>query len=544
MPRISHYTPSQTDPQLLGAVTVGLARLRLLDDIVGRAEKALSSESRNHTLVVGPRGAGKTHLITVAHHRVGALQATGVAPTRAWLHEEGWMTLVSYGELLGEILTRSDRQILGGVSLGSTPDREAAIAAHAAQHGPIVVFVENLDQTLAAVGEEGQQRLRQFMENTRSLLFVATTTALNRELTGQDSPFYNFFTTTKLGPLGVVDARDMLDRLASLSSVADLEGLPTEVIDGRLRAVAHLAGGQPRMWSMFGQALTARKLDDLVPAFVELVDNLTPYYQQQLERLPAQQRRVVALLARADHPMSVKQIAEGLDMAEKSAAAALTPLRDGGWLHHTSSPFAAALDKRVRFHELSEPLVRLLFQSKEARSDAPIGAVVDFIKHWFEPTELADVPLADEIAIRYRDAASADFTADGTTATALQLSGLIESTGAPRVRLLGQIDEAVIAHLDGDAEPIMTLPTAVRLALEARVDGLSDARLDLHRWARAEYGDIPHADMNAWEERASDLVLRQENSDASVRNLARWQAAAWRFVEAESTLALVDESTV
>jgi len=534
--RISKFTPSQTAPELLESITVGEQRLRLLDDVAARIHQAQTSRSRNHTLVVGPRGAGKTHLITLIHSRT---ESSGI--TLSWLSEEAWMTLLGYGDFLRSVIEAADNAALVETTASSTVEREAAIADHAAAHGPIIVLVENFDQVLTVLEREGQQRLRQFMENTRSLLFVATTTALSRDFTGQDSPFYSFFTTERLEPLGVEDAQRMLERLAELSLSNDLAGLSEELIANRLQAVQHLAGGQPRMWSMFGQAVGARDLDELVPAFLELVDNFTPYYQQQLERLSAQQRRIVALLGRADHPMNVKEIAAAIELAERTTAAALSSLRDSGWVHHVESPFAEGLDKRLRYHELTEPLVRSMLQAKDARAETPIQAVVDFIKHWFDSGELAQADLGVASAETYRVAAFDQLRTDGATSTARQLTGLIESSGAPRVQLLGRIDDAIAAFQGGDADPVMTLPTTVRRALESRSSELNDVRLDVHGWARTEYGSVPHEDMDRWEERASEMVHATSTSPQALQQLLRWQHAAWDFESAEATVVRVVE---
>ena len=58
--------------------------------------------------------------------------------------------------------------------------RSAARRTRAGSRGPIVVLVENLDQILDALGNEGQQRLRHLLQADRSLLLVATSTRLDR----------------------------------------------------------------------------------------------------------------------------------------------------------------------------------------------------------------------------------------------------------------------------------------------------------------------------------------------------------------------------
>ena len=61
------FTPSASDPAELDAMTVG--RDALLDTLVHRISSAARDGSRPHTLLVAPRGAGKTHTLHVAVRR-------------------------------------------------------------------------------------------------------------------------------------------------------------------------------------------------------------------------------------------------------------------------------------------------------------------------------------------------------------------------------------------------------------------------------------------------------------------------------------------
>ena len=62
------FTPTAVDPDVLDRRTV--ARQDLLDRLVKAARQAASSGERRHSLLVAPRGGGKTHVLTVFAHRV------------------------------------------------------------------------------------------------------------------------------------------------------------------------------------------------------------------------------------------------------------------------------------------------------------------------------------------------------------------------------------------------------------------------------------------------------------------------------------------
>ena len=131
----------------------------------------------------------------------------------------------------------------------------------------------------------------------------------------------------------------------------------------------HLAGGQPRMWATLASALTVGGLDELVDLLLTRFDDLTPYYQEQLGRLSGQQRLVVAELAEIDRPINVRELAERLEIEQRSLAKTISELVDRGWAAETTSPVTALLDRRRTYYELAEPLARLSFQIKASRGE-------------------------------------------------------------------------------------------------------------------------------------------------------------------------------
>src|SRR5438477_12450778 len=60
-PPLYKYTPGQASAEELEATFV--ARAPLLDQLVTRAEQWLAGAGPEHTLLLGPRGIGKTHLL-------------------------------------------------------------------------------------------------------------------------------------------------------------------------------------------------------------------------------------------------------------------------------------------------------------------------------------------------------------------------------------------------------------------------------------------------------------------------------------------------
>jgi tetratricopeptide (TPR) repeat protein len=511
----SRYTPSVLPGEVLEQLFV--AREQLLADIVDRVRRAVSTGDRTHTLLVGPRGAGKTHLVSLVAHRVQRMIDDGLEAQIAWLAEDPW-TIDSHTSLMRQVA-----QALG---------RPAAdFIGSDLPAGPlVVVIVENLDEILDAIGEVGQQRLRRSLSDGR-LLFAATTTNLSRDLADQARPFYGFFTTTRLEPFDVDDAARMIERIAVADHDEALAAyLDTAPAKARLRVVEHLAGGAPRMWSLLASALTVGQLDDLVQLLVHRFDDLTPYYQERLGRLAPQQRRIVARLAELDRAVSVKDLAADLELAERSVGKAMSDLRERGWVQPVESPFMHLLDARRTYYELAEPMVRLAFQIKASRG-RPIALLIEFLKGWYDRTTLEAAVARGSYSGAYAIEALKSYDNDASHSVALRLSGLPASR-VGIVATLDEIDRALVAIRHADAEPLIGLPSVVRQVVEGILgpnpddEAIRITQSKVHREALSEIGSVRNPLMDAWIERAADPSV------GLPLELIAWLAAAWRFDEA------------
>ena len=65
---IWRFTPSRTEPLILEDVFV--QRESLLKDIVERVKESATTGDKHFVVLVGPRGIGKTHFVSLVHHRI------------------------------------------------------------------------------------------------------------------------------------------------------------------------------------------------------------------------------------------------------------------------------------------------------------------------------------------------------------------------------------------------------------------------------------------------------------------------------------------
>ena len=528
---ISRFTPSTMPEDLLERLFV--VRQPILKRLMDRVANLGTTPSPHHTLLVGPRGAGKTHIISLVYHRSKKLIAQGSGFQIAWLPEDPW-TIMSYRHLLSEIL----RAINPDQRPQSRDEAEldAQLRAVIKENGPILILAENFDQILDALGEQGQQKLRHLLQTGSNILIIGSTTRLDRNLSDHSHPFFGFFDTIRLTPFSPEEARKMLAALAIEGKDDRLKNkLSDDATLSRICTIAHLAGGQPRLWALLGSALTVEQLDHLAELLLSRFDDLTPYYQEQLSRLSPQQRLVIAELASADRPLPVKELAGRIGADQRSAAKTVSDLTDRGWLEPVSTIFANLLDRRRTYYELAEPLARLAFQIKESRGE-PLPLIIDFLVSWFDADQLRSSNGGD-----YGQAALARMERDEVVDLARRLTSLPNSH-IHSLDLLGRVEDALASVSDGDAEPVMSLPSALRQAIEYRADSPHDLipiRLLLLYLALEDVGDIPrHEFSDKWLARARRLDA-EVGLPTSRLMLVCWLSASWLFDESEEALSTI-----
>jgi DNA-binding MarR family transcriptional regulator len=482
----ARFTPSLLDAETLERLFVN--REPLVADITARIIRAAHSSERSHKLVIGPRGAGKTHLISLAYHRSRQSPDFGISFQVAWLPEDPW-TIESYEDLLQAILDRCEPA--SDMRGARAEDKLLEVVR---SHGPIVVLAENLDQIFEAIGADDQRRLRGLLENERPLLFIATATRITDYLIDQAYPFYGFFDTTNLQPFDLSEAIAMLKAIAALNNDQPLlHRLDEQRSHARLSAVEHLAGGQPRVWAMLGAGLTIERLDELVSTLLERFDDLTPYYQEQLARLSPRERKTVKALADINRAATVRDLAGLTNSDERSLAKTLTDLRRRGWVTVRKGLLTDRVDKRLSFYQLAEPLIRIAFQLKASRGE-PIKLVVDFLTAWFDQDELAGAyttPAAASYAAAAIDHASqlpqlltrvlSDSMVNGsgyfTDRTAARYAARRPPDIAKLQRTLESLDDALAAFDAGNGQPLLEQPPELCDYIEHRLETSTSRRL-------------------------------------------------------------------
>jgi MarR family len=354
------FSPTTVDAAELDARTVGRGPLlkRLTDRIVSSAQDG----SRPHTLLVAPRGAGKTHTLQVAIHRALKQRKAAKATLLLTLPEDA-LAIGNYPDLLVELLRTQGPDVYDRARKlrGDALELEREILDLAAGR-MVLVAIENADRIFDAIGEAGQGSFRAWVETSTAVLVFATAPALFPAVSSRTHPWYGSFIIEELPDLTDTDIADFLAHHARDRELASY----IQTSDGRRKIddVAQLVGWSPRVWQIIAETADRAALESVMPAADAVLEQLTPHYQQLLWQLPAGEQRLIVELARADSARTVTDLAAAVGISNQSASAALGRLATGGWVHPGK---ADSGDRRATWYDLSDPLLRNYLHYRERR---------------------------------------------------------------------------------------------------------------------------------------------------------------------------------
>ena len=387
-PILSTYTPSNTDPELLKRIFV--QREKLLERIVERLSLSMTTGDKHHILLIGPRGCGKTNLVSLAVWELQKKNQLADCMRIAWLGEDDSFTSLIHlafgiaSQLAKEYPSEFPADFKTAVR--GLPNDDAALAVLQSTVGQLgarnlLLVTENMDQTFHSLGDSGQKKWRAFLQETRKIATLATAQQLFSGVSDRNEAFFGFFDIQHLKPLSVDEAVELITRISVEHSNRELiRYLKSAEGQFRIRALHYLAGGNHRMYVLLSEFLTKESLDDLVAAFDSLANDMTPFFQERIRALPDQQRQLVQCLCDAQGALTVKEIASETFIDERVCSKQLGSLKEKGYVRSERRG-------KESYYDMSEPLMRLCLEVKNQRG-RPLQLLARFLRAWFPVTEL------------------------------------------------------------------------------------------------------------------------------------------------------------
>ena len=361
---IGLYRSGVTSPERLRRTSV--AREHLLDNAIESLRGSVDRKSKSHLLFIGPRGIGKTHLLSCIEDVVQSDEALGASVVVVRFPEESNRTLSFADFLIGmcgilkEVLEDEPlwTELFAAVETEEDDARVAdtlvpAIREENRRRGrTLLVMLENLGEifTRQIRDKNDLGSLRKFFMADNGCLLLATAPLHFDAITDVGQPFYDFFDIQILENLSFEETVEVIRLNLRWEKHEDiLENF--EGMRPRLQALYRMTGGNPRLTMMLYKLIAHESITRVQDQFQLLLDRISPFYQGRLNDLPPGQRALLECLASMrDLEKTPAAIAARIRMSQQETSSLLKRLSDAHYLRAIQHP----LDKRSRLYTIRE----------------------------------------------------------------------------------------------------------------------------------------------------------------------------------------------
>lgn len=372
--RCYRYFPAAQDRETLEHLLVG--RQELLESLFNEADRASVSKTPRFFLLVGPRGAGKSHLMSLLHHRIRDELSDRVIPV-CLAGEE--YSIFRASDFFLRVLAEMEVETRDVAALNEDSlVREAAVERIAASAGErqVVAFVENIHEIFGQMDRREVRALRSVFQRTDDLSVIASAPSLFPGVLDHDEPFYNFFRVFHLRELDCAESKDLMRRVAEVDgNTAFIENFSD--YESGIEALWHLVGGNPRLVVRLYEILSQCGAGGTAEAFFRLADEQTSYYQEVFQRLPGQRRLILDTILTAKTPLTPKDVAECARLNLATVNAQLRRLEADGYV--VSHPM-----KKRTTYEARDRLFSLWRAMQKSAGRDRVFALIGFLVAWHE----------------------------------------------------------------------------------------------------------------------------------------------------------------
>lgn len=372
------YNPAQLGGDELEQSFV--ARQDTLADLLRTIREQAADSPCQHTLLIGPRGMGKTTMGLMCLRRVEQDPALAALWQPVPFHEESygigdladlWLTALRHlAHATGDSQWTEKADALVADERDANRQAAYALAAlldfHQESGKRLLLFIENLDQVLAQIGDERQvHALRAALIQHPELLLLGSANTVFNAIRSHGHPFYEFFRLVFLRGLDAEETRLLLDAAAGERSHEGFQDA-VDAETGRLETIRRLTGGNPRLLKLACRMMLESPLGTALEDLERLIDEQTPYFKGRIEELPPQLRRVFHCLAEGWQPLLAKEVAATSKLSSSHASAQLRQLVDKGYAEERRLPNSKRAYYEVvdRFYNIYY-LLRLSHRSRD-----------------------------------------------------------------------------------------------------------------------------------------------------------------------------------
>ena len=362
--KLGLYRAGITDSRQRRAITVG--RDAVLQDTLEILRRGIGKKPKHHLLFIGPRGIGKTHLLSLFEDSVHEDPALNSAWHVVRFPEESHRVLsfcdflLRLCEILRDTLPE-ERCWADLLQRLADEDSDQTIvdtlipairARRQSQRQSLIIMLENLNQILDDQFRDPRHAasLRGFFLDNNGCLLIATAPLHSESVADHKQPFFDFFDVQFLDQLTEQQTFDLIKRNLTWEQRDDLLA-DFDNLQPRLQALYRMTGGSPRLTLMLYELIAHDAVSEVKRQFEILLDRITPFYQDRMRELGPQESALLETMATMrDQDKTPSSIAAQMRMPPTQVSSLLKRLSKSQYLTSTAHP----TDGRARLYAIRE----------------------------------------------------------------------------------------------------------------------------------------------------------------------------------------------
>ncbi len=395
--KFHYYRPQRTAPDDLEAISVG--REHIIEELLTGLDAWKPGASRQHYLFIGPRGIGKTHVLSLIAHRIRLRPGLREKWYPLVFPEESY-TVTRLSDFLLEALHLYAVET-GDEEAGSVYDRvrydddEARVTDlvldafrrfHREKKIGFLLLVENLNRLLDRQIKDRAHihLLRKILIEEEWVIMVGTSPTYLEAVVKEDEPLFEFFRTSYLAELTLDQQFEMLKNLAALENNQNFNEY-LKAYSSRLRALYHFTGGNPRLTMMLYDLVSYHAVQDVQAELEQLLNQITPFYQDRMKEIGELEGKLIVTMSLLPEGCTPSELAKEARMDAATVRTLLLRLEKGGYIKKEPRR------KKKTVYIIPERLFRIWHQMSHSRKGRGlILYLLEFFSTWYQTREERD----------------------------------------------------------------------------------------------------------------------------------------------------------
>ncbi len=390
---VKKYNPLEMSEEDVLALATG--REKLLDIMLSEMKVCLKKGSNQHFVLHGPRGIGKsffTRLLKIHHDQSDDFKNSLFLQ----LPEEqeninfaaDLMDVIATLLEGGKLIDTAPKWTISDNQWQKSKQRLKEAINDIKKNGKLHVFVtqENLQAFIPKLDKIESSRLREFLSDFDEVTIIGS--SLRPDLDNDYSKrLFQVFKKLDIEPWTADDFLTYYDKLAQLSNYdkEQLENLKKS--KNKIKAISQFTGGSPRLAVILSKLILEKNILDTAQLLDGIIDELTTYYQDITNDIPAKSKILFDMLIRKGENMTQSTLASSFEppLEQKDIARSFAWLTDNYYV--VSSKQARG---NTKYFYVRDRLYVLYYQKRQVYADVPfsfVGVFVDFLNAFYSKRE-------------------------------------------------------------------------------------------------------------------------------------------------------------